>query len=39
MDDAITTYTKRKYNLMIGERMAEEVKIQSGAAARAEPRT
>jgi rod shape-determining protein MreB len=32
MDDAITTYIKRKYNLMIGERMAEEVKIQIGSA-------
>jgi rod shape-determining protein MreB len=32
MDDAIATYIKRKYNLMIGERMAEEVKIQIGSA-------
>jgi len=32
MDDAIQTYIKRKYNLMIGERMAEEVKIQIGSA-------
>jgi rod shape-determining protein MreB len=32
MDDAISTYIKRKYNLMIGERMAEEVKIQIGSA-------
>ncbi len=32
MDDAITTYIKRKYNLMIGERMAEDVKIRIGSA-------
>ncbi|HEY3082903.1 MAG TPA: rod shape-determining protein [Chloroflexota bacterium] len=32
MDDSIATYIKRKYNLMIGERMAEEVKIQIGSA-------
>lgn len=32
LDDAIASYIKRKYNLMIGERMAEEVKIQIGSA-------
>lgn len=32
MDDAIAAYIKRKYNLMVGERMAEEVKIQIGSA-------
>ncbi len=32
MDEAIASYIKRKYNLMIGERMAEEVKIQIGSA-------
>ncbi|TAK20173.1 MAG: rod shape-determining protein [Chloroflexota bacterium] len=32
MDDAIATYIKRKYNLMIGERMAEDVKIKIGSA-------
>ncbi|MBM4417301.1 MAG: rod shape-determining protein [Chloroflexi bacterium] len=32
MDEAIATYIKRKYNLMIGDRMAEEVKIQIGSA-------
>jgi rod shape-determining protein MreB len=32
MDDAIASYIKRKYNLMVGERMAEEVKIQIGSA-------
>ena len=32
LDDAIAAYIKRKYNLMIGERMAEEVKIQIGSA-------
>lgn len=32
IDEAITTYIKKKYNLQIGERMAEEVKIQIGSA-------
>lgn len=32
MDDAIVAYIKRKYNLMIGDRMAEQVKIQIGSA-------
>ncbi len=32
MDDAIASYIKRKYNLMVGERMAEEVKMQIGSA-------
>lgn len=32
LDEAITTYMKKKYNLIIGERMAEEVKIQIGSA-------
>ena len=32
MDDAITQYIKRKYNLLIGERTAEKVKIQIGSA-------
>jgi rod shape-determining protein MreB len=32
MDDAIAAYVKRKYNLMVGDRMAEEVKIQIGSA-------
>ncbi len=31
-DDAIATYIRRKYNLMVGERTAEEVKIQIGTA-------
>jgi rod shape-determining protein MreB len=31
-DDAITGYIRKKYNLMIGERTAEEVKIQIGTA-------
>ena len=30
MDDAITEYLKRKYNLAIGERTAEEIKIAIG---------
>ncbi len=32
MDEAIITYIKNEYNLMIGERTAEEVKIQIGSA-------
>lgn len=32
LDNAITSYTKKKHNLYIGERMAEEVKIQIGNA-------
>ncbi len=32
MDDAIIQYLKRAYNLMIGERTAEEVKIKIGSA-------
>lgn len=32
LDEAITTFIKKKYNLYIGERMAEEVKIQIGSA-------
>lgn len=32
MDDSIVQYIKRTYNLMIGERTAEEIKIKIGAA-------
>lgn len=32
IDEAIVTYLKRKYNLLIGERMAENVKINIGSA-------
>jgi rod shape-determining protein MreB len=32
MDDAITQYIKRKYNLLIGERTAEQIKIEVGSA-------
>lgn len=32
MDEAITNYLKRKYNLLIGERTAEQVKIEIGSA-------
>jgi len=32
MDDAIIQYLKRKYNLLIGERTAEQVKIDLGSA-------
>ncbi len=32
MDDAILSYVKRRYNLLIGEHMAERVKIEVGSA-------
>lgn len=32
LDEAVTVYLKKKYNLIIGERMSEEVKIQIGSA-------
>lgn len=32
LDEAVTTYIKKKFNLIIGERMAEEVKIHIGSA-------
>ena len=32
MDEAIADYTKKKYNLAIGERTAEEIKIKIGSA-------
>ena len=32
MDDSITEYIKQKYNLLIGERTAEEIKINIGSA-------
>jgi len=32
MDEAIVNYLKRKYNLLIGERTAEQVKIEIGSA-------
>jgi rod shape-determining protein MreB len=32
MDEAIINYVKRKYNLLIGERTAEQIKIQIGTA-------
>jgi len=32
MDNAVTSFIKRKYNLLIGERTAEEVKIEIGSA-------
>ena len=32
MDEAIINYLKKKYNLLIGERTAEQVKIQFGSA-------
>lgn len=33
MDDAIIQYVKRKHNLLLGERAAEQVKIEMGSAA------
>jgi len=32
MDEAISQYIKRKYNLLIGERTAEQIKIEIGSA-------
>ncbi len=32
MDEAITAYLKRKYNLLVGERTAEQIKIEIGSA-------
>lgn len=32
LDEAVASYIKKKFNLIIGERMAEEVKIQIGSA-------
>src|SRR5574337_1112858 len=32
MDEAIIQYLKRKYNLLVGERTAENIKIQIGSA-------
>jgi rod shape-determining protein MreB len=32
MDEALTAYLKRKYNLLIGERTAEQIKIEIGSA-------
>ena len=32
MDNAVAEYVKRKYNLLIGERTAEEIKIHLGSA-------
>jgi rod shape-determining protein MreB len=32
MDEAVANYLKRKYNLLIGERTAEQIKIEIGSA-------
>src|SRR5205823_10002899 len=37
LDQAIASYIKRKYNLLIGDRTAEELKIQIGSALPLEP--
>jgi rod shape-determining protein MreB len=37
LDEAVAAYIKRKYNLLIGERTAEEVKIQIGSALMLDP--
>ena len=37
IDEAIQSYVKRKHNLVIGERMAEEVKIKIGSATKLKP--
>ncbi len=37
IDEAIQTYVRKKHNLIIGERMAEEVKIKIGSAIKLKP--
>ncbi len=37
MDEAITAYIKRKYNLLIGDRTAEQIKIDIGSAYAVDP--
>ena len=37
IDEAIRTYIKRKYNLMVGDRTAEEIKIRIGSTTVLEP--
>lgn len=37
MDDSIVAHIKRRYNLMVGYRTAEDIKIEIGAAYKAEP--
>jgi rod shape-determining protein MreB len=37
MDEAIISYVKRKYNLLVGERTAELIKISIGSAVKDEP--
>lgn len=37
LDDAIVHYVKKEYNLMIGERTAEDIKIRIGSASPMEP--
>src|SRR5438876_7072333 len=39
MDEAIVQYMKRAYNLMVGERTAEEIKIKIGSAFPSEKET
>jgi rod shape-determining protein MreB len=39
MDDAIIQYIKRKYNLMIGERTAEQLKMEIGSAGKGDSST
>jgi len=39
MDESIIAYTKRKYNLMIGDRTAELIKIEVGSACVVDPTT
>lgn len=38
MDESIMAYIKRKYNLMIGERTSEQIKIELGSAYATKPR-
>ena len=38
MDDTVIRYLRKKYNLLVGERTAEQIKITLGGAARRHPR-
>lgn len=39
LDEAVTQYIKRKYNMLIGERTAEQIKIEIGSAFKLEEET
>lgn len=39
LDQSITSFIKRKYNLLVGERTAEQIKLEIGSACRQTPPT